>query len=604
MAIIPRYDESQVQTTGLPTPRAQGLGPDAFGAGIAQGLGEGAEVAFHVAKQEKAKADSAAVAGRIAEAQNYTIDYLTNPETGLLNKKGKDAIGIETKALQDFDKRSGEILQSLTNKTQQQAFVQHTAEQRNHFMLQVNRHERAETEKYHISEAGAHVDATLKMASLNYQDPKLFNQNVTELKTAAANYSMLNGWGQEQASGFEGEVLSKAYENAIHQLADRDPGRAMEWFNKDKDKLEPAAMQRLEDKLKHVTTGTRALAAAQDLIATHGPDKLLADDKDGTKYHGNVKLAPFDIAGMMEEVRKAHPDDPDLVERIRGNLLEQKSEHDEAAREQRETNTDYVYGILAKKGLKGASEVYASEQYRQMSGKDQEAVHHEVVRQQREIEHEQRERRSEARAARMEHKMAQQDAFENWMGTHEIDDIHSMSKADIQHMTGKIGVANVNRLLAKKKEVDGNEKKLGTAKAEELGVKEAMVEAGMDWAFNSTKSAEEKRTYGKVLSRVTDAIREEGTATGKEITPERKKEIYKEQLLKVHLMKKGFFGDLPYIGGPTSKEGFMFEADPYNVVIEGAQQEDVAMAVSFLSSRGIKHPSMDVIKEAVTRLKQ
>jgi hypothetical protein len=610
---IPTLDSSPVSTNQLATPQVPASSSDTQAlSGFGKTLqGVGSEMMDYAA-EENAKANSAVVMGRIAKLNENRLKMMHNPgqgtDAGLLTRQGEEALNISQNGIETFDKLYGQAMEGLSPE-QTRLFQQHTANERNEVLLQLNRHEAEQGKVLQTANAKALVDTHEQVLGTLYMDmgPEgSFQYRLKQLQAAVLDQAHMHGFGSDSpvAQNMVAEATSKAYENAIHQLADRQPSAAMEKFREVKDKLEPAAAARLEDKLKHVTIGTQALAISQDLVSKYGPDKLLSDDKDGTKYHGNVKLAPFDLSGMMKQVRADYPDNPDLVERIRGNLIEQKAEHDQAARDQRESNTDYVYGILAKKGLKGAGEVYASEQYRNLSGKDQEAVRADVLRKQKEIDYEARQQRAEARAARIERKANQQDAFENWLGSHDVDELHNMSRADIQHMSHKIGTTNVNKLLAKKREVDKNEHALANDKAEELGLKEMMVEAGYDWAFNSSLGADQKKTYGRLRDRVTDAIREEGVATGKQVTPERKKEIYREQLLKVHMMKNSFFGDLPLIGGPTSSEAHLFEADPYNVVVEGAQQEDVAMAVSVLASKGIRHPSYEVIQNAVRALKR
>jgi len=173
-----------------------------------------------------------------------------------------------------------------------------------------------------------------------------------------------------------------------------------------------------------------------------------------------------------------------------------------------------------------------------------------------------------------------------------------MSTADIQHKVARLGPVNMAKLLNLKKQYGSDEKKLETDKAEEQGLKEEMVKAGYDWVDNRDKNPDQRRTYGKALDKVTSAIREEGKNTGKPVSPERKREIYKEQLLTVHMTKKGYFGT--QFG--TSVDRPMFEVEPYSVKVEGAKPEDVVWAVHYLNSKGIKNPSYDVIQNAVKAL--
>ena len=598
---IPVLNETNVSNTNaLPAPQRPTSSP------VTQALGQVGEAVqgvgselMNFAHQEYVKANSAVVMGRVAELNKQRINLMNDPKSGLLIKQGEQAANITPTGMDAFSKLHDSLRVGL-NPEQLRLFNEHTASQPGEVQLQLMRHEAEQGKVVQRGNAKSLVDSDRQVLSTLWPDPVAFDKQLDKNKAHILDALHIDGFSadSDRARDEIKKEAADAWVGMIQATMEKNPEQAKHLFEVHQDELEPHQRIAIGQRVKSTADKVLALTESTQINSNLGPQALLVADTDGSKYHGNVKLAPFDLQGMMAEVRKKHSDNPELVDHIESNLVRMKQEHTEAAKEQRETNTDYAYGALAEG--RPASEVYASRQYQELSGKDKKSIQDYVKAQKHEAERNSREARSERRASRMEARLAEQDEYELFLGTHSPDEIMHMSNADIQHKVGKLGTTNMTKLLNLKKQYGSNEKKLATDKAEELGLKEEMVTAGYDWAFSSSKDADQKRTYGKALDRVTTAIREEGQATGREVTPERKKEIYKEQLLKVHMAKQGILGT----GIGSSVERSLFETDPYNVEVEGANQEDVAMAVSILSNKGIKHPSYEVIQNAVRMLKK
>ena len=598
---IPVLNETNVSNTNaLPTPQRPTSSP------VTQALGQVGEAVQSVgselmnfAHQEYVKANSAVVMGRVAELNKQRINLMNDPKSGLLIKQGEQAANITPTGMDAFSKLHDGLRVGL-NPEQLRLFNEHTASQPGEVQLQLMRHEAEQGKVVQQTNSKSLVDTDQQLLSTLFRDPVAFDKQLAVTRAHELDRLHLHGFSTDSQTAKDAlqKLTSDAWTENINAVMTEKPEQARHLFEIHQDELEPHQRIATGQRVKSTADKVLALTESMQINSSLGPQALLAADTDGSKYHGNVKLAPFDLQGMMAEVRKKHGDNPELVDHIESNLVRMKQEHTEAAREQRETNTDYAYGALAEG--RPASEVYASRQYQELSGKDKKSIQDYVKAQKHEVERNSREARTLGLAERAEHRYQQQQAYEDFIGTNSPEEIRDMPKAEIQHMAGKIGTSRVTQLLGLKKKYMDDEHSFSTAKAEELEVKQTMVDAGYDWAFNKDKSADEKHIYGKMLDRVTEVIREEGVATGKPVLSERKKEIYKEQLLKVHMAKQGFLGTR--IG--SSVERSLFETDPYNVEVEGANQEDVAMAVSILSNKGIKHPSYEVIQNAVKMLKK
>lgn len=590
--IIPRYSESEVQTTGFGTPRATGVAPDL--SGVAQSLGQVGDIGMEVFKQEKAKADSAAVSGRIAEAQNFSIDYLTNPETGLFNKKGKDAIGIEGKALGEFDRKMGDFQKTLTNDTQRRAFVQHTQEARNNFLLQVNRHERAETERYHVAEADSLIDSQLKELSLNYKDPMLFNKGIDQLKVWVNNSAKMKGMGPEEGKVFQDKALSAAYVDRIKQMMTDNPTAASTLFQEYEQFIEPHERESLKQSVSTFSDEKTGIDAAESLTPQLGTKSYT---ELRTQLYNQLKDRPhaFKIAeGQLRgdfEAAKA-----DRVERVAnmGGEIERKIAEAQAAGK-----------IITPRVLANMPE------YQSMVKEgSREAVHEattfmrEARTEQKELERERKEANREAKADAREAKAAHQQAKNEFML--EISDpsvLHAMSETQLREIGRKAGFkySEINSVIKQKQSLMKSEKELQSAKVDHDILKDELFSAGYDYAY-APKTSEQKSTMGAVIDKVKQAMAAEQVRTGEKLTPDQQREIIRQQLLKVHVRQKSSFLG---IGMRTSDEEVpQFQVEhAENYAIPGASSKEVATVVQVLRQRGISNPDYEMVQRGVKALK-
>lgn len=458
---IERYDTSEVETSSnINAPRFKAQNVDLSGlAGTLEGM---ADIGFKVAQQEKAKADSAAVSGRIAESQNFTTDYLTNPETGIFTKKGKDAIGIDKNAIFEFDKRMGEIQKTLTNDTQRRAFIEHTRNNRDNFILQVNRHEFQEIEKYHIAEADAVVDSQFKQLSLNYKDPKMFNEGLKDLDKWLNNAAVMRGMGPEEAKLYKEKSVSTAYTDRIKQTANDNPMAAMTLFAEYEDKIEPKERVKLKNELK-------PLVDSYSLDGILGQvDKNFADqDPDGD--YGIDKR----YQAVKELTKDPHIRDLAYKELERGERL-----HNQAIKD----NYDNASGTIFMEARKAWNEnkevsvktIMNMPEFGQLREKEQEKILEKVDSENMKIESERRRYEVDIRRARAEERSAaaaarsaraaerqeqreirreREDSVFNHYNLHP-EELASMKDSEFEALAGDVSHADFKTLTAAKKKLN------------------------------------------------------------------------------------------------------------------------------------------------------
>ncbi|EKM0757185.1 Lytic transglycosylase, catalytic, partial [Escherichia coli] len=144
MPVVPTVSGRQVesrgvQSAGLQTFSQQGIG-DAF-------VRAGTE-AIDVLGQAKQRANIALAQEASLNLSQISSDLLNNPETGLLNLKGKNAIGKGHEYTQQFDAQVEQLAMSLPDEQARNAFMQQAQQQRIQFTTQAGRHEIGQINAY------------------------------------------------------------------------------------------------------------------------------------------------------------------------------------------------------------------------------------------------------------------------------------------------------------------------------------------------------------------------------------------------------------------------------------------------------------------------
>lgn len=141
MAQIPMLDMPQVQTAPLPGVRINAQPtPAAFGAGVAQGLGNAAFDVGAVELRQKADADSMATTAALVSVQ-------ASYDSGMTTYKslaGHDAIASADKTKTDFKNKLLEIRGGMASADQQRDFDLHAMSVYENFNAQVDAHERGQ----------------------------------------------------------------------------------------------------------------------------------------------------------------------------------------------------------------------------------------------------------------------------------------------------------------------------------------------------------------------------------------------------------------------------------------------------------------------------
>ncbi|HCO8698359.1 TPA: hypothetical protein OB864_004029, partial [Escherichia coli] len=215
MPVVPTVSGRQVesrgvQSAGLQTFSQPGIG-DAF-------VRAGAE-AIDVFGQAKQRANVAMAQDASLSLSQISSDLLNNPETGLLNLKGKNAIGKGQEYTQQFDAQVEQLAMSLPDEQARNAFMQQAQQQRIQFTTQAGRYEIGQINAYEEGQFQATLLNNGKNAAALYGDNAAYVLANKQTFQQIEDYGIAHGWSDEQIQAkkieFKEATAKATAQNAI-----------------------------------------------------------------------------------------------------------------------------------------------------------------------------------------------------------------------------------------------------------------------------------------------------------------------------------------------------------------------------------------------------
>ncbi|HBB1486647.1 TPA: hypothetical protein J8720_000120 [Escherichia coli] len=213
MPVVPTVSGRQVesrgvQSAGLQTFSQPGIG-DAF-------VLAGAET-IDVFGQAKQRANIALAQEASLNLSQISSDLLNNPETGLLNLKGKNAIGKGQEYTQQFDAQVEQLAMSLPDEQARNAFMQQAQQQRIQFTTQAGRHEIGQINAYEEGQFQATLLNNGKNAAALYGDNAAYVLANKQTFQQIEEYGAAHGWSDEQIQAKKIEFKEKVADAALSQ---------------------------------------------------------------------------------------------------------------------------------------------------------------------------------------------------------------------------------------------------------------------------------------------------------------------------------------------------------------------------------------------------
>ncbi|HGN8793817.1 TPA: hypothetical protein ACK1ZR_003740 [Klebsiella michiganensis] len=214
MPVVPTVTGRQVESRGVQTGGFQAVAQP----NISDALVNVGSQALDVFGQAKQRADVAMSQDASLQLTQTASDLMTNPQNGLLNLQGKNALGKGQEYTQLFDAKAQELAMQLPESARQ-GFLQQAQQQRIQFTSQAGRHEIGQLNAYEEGQFQATLTTGAKTAASMYGDNGSYVLANRQAFQQIDDFGAAHGWSAEQIQAKKvefKEVTAKATaQNAV-----------------------------------------------------------------------------------------------------------------------------------------------------------------------------------------------------------------------------------------------------------------------------------------------------------------------------------------------------------------------------------------------------
>ncbi|HAT1623737.1 TPA: hypothetical protein I8Y35_000474 [Klebsiella oxytoca] len=212
MPVVPTVTGRQVESRGVQTGGFQAVAQP----NISDALVNVGSQALDVFGQAKQRADVAMSQDASLQLTQAASDLMTNPQNGLLNLQGKNALGKGQEYTQLFDAKAQELAMQLPESARQ-GFMQQAQQQRIQFTSQAGRHEIGQLNSYEEGQFQATLTTGAKTAASMYSDNGSYVLANQQAFQQIESFGAAHGWSPEQIQAKKVEFKEKVADGALSQ---------------------------------------------------------------------------------------------------------------------------------------------------------------------------------------------------------------------------------------------------------------------------------------------------------------------------------------------------------------------------------------------------
>jgi hypothetical protein len=326
---MPRVPLAEREVADKPLPDARigaQVSADAAGAAIGEGLTQAGAAANKIYQQEKRKADEVAVLEADRQLGEHNNDLLYNQDTGVLNKRGRDAFGAPEEAMQSFDDRASEIEQGLANDRQKLAFRKQATTRRTDIDRAIQRHVSVERQQFDTQETESYIANEINAGIAAAGDNERVDLSVDRTHGAYAMHADRNGLPDEWVNQKATEASSKIRVGVIDRLLAGGQDRsARVYYDQYKGDIAGAELPKIEKALE--VGSVRGESQRQS-------DSILGETQDYQK--------------ALDKARKI--DDPQVRDAVNTRIKDYFATQKQAEEERRATTFRNSASMIEKNG--------------------------------------------------------------------------------------------------------------------------------------------------------------------------------------------------------------------------------------------------------------
>lgn len=218
MPVVPTVQGRQVQSQGVSTGGFNIQPQSDLMEGMAK-VGEQYVGAFAEAKQ---RANVAMAQDASLQLSQRASVLMNDPQKGLLNLQGKNAIGKGVEYTTAFDQAAEEISATLPDDVARKSFMLQAQQQRIQFTTQAGRHEIGQVNAYEEGQFQATLTNTAQTAANMYGDNAAYLSANKQTFEQIDQYGIAHGWSDEQIQAKKVEFKEKVADNALSNWSNQN----------------------------------------------------------------------------------------------------------------------------------------------------------------------------------------------------------------------------------------------------------------------------------------------------------------------------------------------------------------------------------------------
>lgn len=346
MPVVPRYESTKLQTQIGPTPQLSPNAPaEAFNVGQSRQEVQRAQDRFAntlatVAMEEKKKADQVRMLEFDSELSQFQTQ-LEYGENGIYTKKGKDAFSIGASIQDAWDKKTSQMIESLSDDDQKNLAKQRVLQRWGNVYEGMQKHAFVEQQKYDASMTENFLRNSQNEAMESFANPKRIKQAIDDQKAEVEKFAKRNGLDEETKKLKLSETLNKTHALVISKLAESGNDiAAKHYFEANKDEITGEGEIQISKMLKEMSTRgesqrlsdsivkgaksmTEAVEKTRDIENPEIRDATLSRVKE---YYSTKKIAERDrIEDLHKYVGNVLIQNGGRIESIPPNIMSQFS---------------------------------------------------------------------------------------------------------------------------------------------------------------------------------------------------------------------------------------------------------------------------------------
>lgn len=243
MPTVPVYErqvrENKVQPTAVsPVATVETFGGGASLEKVNQSTQQAGASLLQLADQEKKSADKMFSLAGDKELGDYATKALYDPQNGALTKHGAASFDLPNTVMDDFIKKSEEVLKTANNESQRIQLRQYIRSRSMDLDRQLQAHVAGEKKKYDDALTESYLANEQEAASLSYNDTDRIQTSIERQQKTIFDYAQRNGLPEEYTKQKTQEMLSKTHESVIvRMLANDEDLKAKAYYDGIKDNV-------------------------------------------------------------------------------------------------------------------------------------------------------------------------------------------------------------------------------------------------------------------------------------------------------------------------------------------------------------------------------